>query len=308
MHLILPFAASHQWPKSLPTAQDLPHLTRLLDGMQRQQVLTDEEGERPHPLLPHERAAAQALGWPQDGPWPQAAHDSAQPGPQAWLTPCHWQIGMDNVVMLPPELLQLGDEESRQLLQAMQPWLTEDGLQVQWHSALRWHASSPLLADVRTASLARVSGANIRPWLTDGSLPAPLRRLQSEMQMLLYNHPVNDARMARGQLTVNSFWLHGAGCPAKTAPSAPAQRNDALQQAAAEGPDAWLLAWRELDAQVLAPLAHTDTPLQLSLCSETSVHTWQRRPLAWPQRLTRWLRTARSDSALRALLTPSENT
>lgn len=306
MHLILPLAASHTWPDSLPRAQDVPHLVQLLGRMQLQQCLSDDESERPHPLWPHERVQALAQGWPDSGPWPQAAQDSGEPGPQAWLTPCHWQVGMDTVVMLPPELLQLSDEESRQLLQAMQPWLAEDGLQVQWHSALHWHARSPLLAEVCTASLARVSGANIRPWLTDGSLPAPLRRLQSEMQMLLYNHPVNDARMARGQLTVNSFWLHGAGLPAPQQPPAALQTLDTLPQAAQQGPSAWLQAWRQLDAQVLAPLTQTDTPLQLSLCSETTAHTWQRTPQAWHQRLRRLIRPARPEAALRALLTPSE--
>ena len=48
---------------------------------------------------------------------------------------------------------------------------------------------------VVTPSLDRVIGANVKPWVTDGHLPAALRRLQSEMQMLLYNHPVNDVRM-----------------------------------------------------------------------------------------------------------------
>ena len=308
MHLILPFAASHSWPDSLPAAQDLPHLTRLLGGMQLQQTLTDVQAERPHPLLPHERVQAQVLGWPDGGPWPQAAHETAQAGPQAWLTPCHWQVGMDNVVMLPPHLLQLGDEESRQLLLAMQPWLQQDGLQVEWHSALRWHARGPLLADVCTASLARVSGSNIRPWLTDGSLPPALRRLQSEMQMLLYNHPVNDARMARGQLSVNSFWLHGAGLPGPDASGKAVQTLDTLQLAASSGPSAWLQAWQALDAQVLAPLTQTDTPLQLSLCSQSTASTWQRTPRTWRQRLQHLIQPLRTDAVLRKLLPTSDPT
>lgn len=303
MHLILPLAASHAWPDVLPTAQDAPHLTRLLGQMHLQQTRVDEESERPHPLLPHERVLAQARGWPDPGPWPQAAHDSGLPGAQAWLTPCHWQVGMDTVVMHPPESLQLVEDESRQLLQAMQPWLQEDGLQVQWHSTLRWLAHGPLLETVCTASLARVSGANIRPWLTDGSLPPALRRLQSEMQMLLYQHPVNDARLARGQLTVNSFWVHGAGAPGPDHPPGALQVPDTLQQAAADGPKAWLQAWRALDAQLLAPLTESATPLQLSLCSESAAHTWTRTPLAWHQRLRRMLQPVRPDAALRALLT-----
>jgi hypothetical protein len=318
MHLILPLAASHHWPDTLPDARALPQLDRLLSGMRLAHTLADASihtAERPHPLLPHERVLARELGWPDEGPWPQAALDSAQAGAQAWLTPCHWQVGMDRVVMLAPEVLQLDDEESRQLLQAMQPWLAEDGLQVQWQGALRWHARGELLSGVRTASLGRVSGADIRPWITDGSLPPALRRLQSEMQMLLYNHPVNDARMARGQFTVNSFWLHGAGNPAVHQGETPVQTRTDLQQAAAQGSGAWLKAWQRLDAEVLAPLtpvAPGGEPLQLTLCSETRAHTWVGAPKAgWPQRLarfTRLLRPVHPDAALRALLPPDERT
>ncbi|MFM1764286.1 MAG: hypothetical protein RIU71_49, partial [Pseudomonadota bacterium] len=35
-----------------------------------------------------------------------------------------------------------------------------------------------------------------------------LQRLQSEMQMLLYQHPVNDLRSQHGRWAVNSFWVH----------------------------------------------------------------------------------------------------
>lgn len=308
MHLILPLSACQAWPDRLPSAQMLPHLGRLLAQMLRQSILADEALDRPHPLLPHERVLAHTMGWADEGPWPQTAHDTGLPGPQAWLTPCHWQVGMDRVVMLPPELLQLQDDESQQLLQAMRPWLEEDGLQVEWHGALRWHARGPLLANVHTASLARVSGANIRPWITDGSLPPTLRRLQSEMQMLLYNHPVNDARTARGQLTVNAFWVHGAGAPLPTPDRGPVQTLNDLMDAASQGASAWQEAWQRLDAQVLAPLAQANTPLKLSLCSETAAHTWVRAPGPWHQRLRRLLRPLRPDDALRALLTHSEET
>jgi len=267
------------------------------------QVLTDTEWDRPHPLMPHERALALALDWPDDGPWPWAARETGTPGPQAWLTPCHWQVGMDQVVMLAPEALQLGDEESQQLLQAMQPYMAEDGLQVQWHSALRWLARGEMLDGVATASLARVSGTNIRPWITDGSLPTALRRLQSEMQMLLYNHPVNDARMARGQLAVNAFWLHGAGQPAASSASAEVrcihELGDSVRQ---NDVQAWQAAWQKIDHELLAPLCQAPAPLTLTLCSETTAQTWQSAPLAWHQRLMQRIRPVDTDAVLRALL------
>ena len=303
MHLILSHAASHRWPDAHQPPLQLPHLQQLLGRMRRAQTLTDLEWERPHPLMPHERALAQALGWPDAGPWPWAARETCSAGPQAWITPCHWQVGMDQVVMLPPEALALGVEESRQLLQAMQPYMAEDGLQLQWHGALRWLARGDALTGIATASLSRVSGTNIRPWITDGSLPAPLQRLQSEMQMLLYNHPVNDARVARGQLTVNAFWLHGAGQPPR-APEQPEVRCILDLESSAQQGDAsaWRSTWQKIDRELLAPLTRTDTAMTLTLCSETAAQTWRSVPQAWHQRLLRRMKPIDTDAALRALL------
>jgi ABC-type sugar transport system permease subunit len=158
MHLIIPFAASHALigPEVWAGLQ-LPHLQTLLTLLQRQQVLQDPETSALH--LPHERLQAQALGWRLEAPTlPWAAWHQAQQGQQsaehqAWMTPCHWQIGMDQVVMADPAHLHLSDEESQQLLQAMQPFLQEDGLQVTWHSALLWHAQGAMLAGMVHAYL-----------------------------------------------------------------------------------------------------------------------------------------------------------
>lgn len=48
-----------------------------------------------------------------------------------------------------------------------------------------------------------------------------LQRLHSEAQMLLYSHPFNDAREARGLPPVNGFWPHGAGALAQGATPIP---------------------------------------------------------------------------------------
>src|SRR5574343_1614307 len=84
MHLILPCAATAQWPASALTALQLPHLHQLLTGMQPSARL--HEADDAHPLMPHEQVEAQARGWPSKGPWPWAALASGQTGAQAWLT------------------------------------------------------------------------------------------------------------------------------------------------------------------------------------------------------------------------------
>ena len=296
MHCIIAYAASAQLPPSALDGLHLPRLKALLAQLHATGLDTDPVGERPSPALPHERAHARALGWDAQGALPWAAWQSgaAEPTAQAWITPCHWQVGMDQVFMMDPATLQLSDEESQALLQTMQPYLQEDGLQVRWHDALRWHAQGEMLAGWASASLERVVNANVRPWITTG-LPAPLVRLHSELQMLAYNHPVNDARLARGQLPVNSFWLHGAGEP-RAGTQHSAVLHSELLDAAQQGPEAWRAAWPALDAGVLAPLVQrlhsapqTDA-LQLSLCSQGTAITWANAPRPWPQRLRQNLR------------------
>jgi hypothetical protein len=39
----------------------------------------------------------------------------------------------------------------------------------------------------------------------------PIRRLMTEMQMLLHEHPVNAQRQARGAPVINAVWVHGEG-------------------------------------------------------------------------------------------------
>lgn len=313
MHLIIPYAASHSLtaPHALASLQ-LPHLRALLALLQRQEVRQDSAETPLH--MPHERLYAQALGWEENNyPWAAWQCQSTNTQPQAWMTPCHWQIGMDQVVMLDPASLSLSDDESQQLLQAMQPFLQEDGLQVTWHSALKWHVQGDMLAGLNCASIDRVIGQNVKAWMPIGTAARPLQRLQSEMQMLLYNHPVNDAREAKRQYTVNAFWLHGAGMlPEHTAAAGQAVTlSHALRSSALHGDvQAWQQAWQQLDATAVADLLqHVKATGQgtLSLCSEHTAHTYTAAPAAWYQRttrtLTRLFNKPSPAAALQALIT-----
>ncbi|PIT83807.1 hypothetical protein [Limnohabitans sp. 15K] len=321
MHLIIPFAASHALhDPEVWAGLQLPNLQALLGLMQHQKVLQDPETTPFH--LPHERLQARALSWPSEvttlpwAAWHQAQQGQPSAEPQAWMTPCHWQIGMDQVVMADPAHLHLSDEESQQLLQAMQPFLQEDGLHVTWHSALMWHAQGAMLADLPTASLDRVIGQNVKDWLPDHPAARPLQRLQSEMQMLLYNHPVNDARDARRQHTVNAFWLHGAGAlpfnaavnaAVTAAVNAPLTVSTALRSSALHGhAQAWQQAWHQLDASAVADLLqHVKSTGKgtLSLCSEHTAHTYTPATPAWHQRITRLFQKNSPAVALQALIT-----
>ena len=157
------------------------------------------------------------------------------------------------------------------------------------------------------ASLDRVIDQNVKSWMPVNPAARPLQRLQSEMQMLLYNHPVNDAREARRQHTVNAFWLHGAGTLPRGAHTSNLhiEMHDALRHSALRGDvAAWQQAWQQLDATALAELlAHFKATGQarLSLCSEHAAHTYEAAPAAWHQRLSRLFNKPSTAAALTAL-------
>ena len=219
-HLIVPFAVcnSDAWLKTV-TAMPLAHARQtqaLLRGMTR--VAVDLRSE--HSLSPpHERALAQALGLPftdeGDGLIPWAAWEAvrsgldARPGQGwAWVTPCHWAMGREHATLTDPAALGLSEAESRTLLAAMAPYFDTDGIRLHFLRADRWLAEGDVFCSLPTASLDRVLGRDVDPWLPKNKT---LMRLQNEMQMLLYTHAVNDARGAARQWPVNSFWLSGSG-------------------------------------------------------------------------------------------------
>ena len=131
---------------------------------------------------------------------------------QSWavITPCHWAVQTNHITMVHPRALDLQEAESRQLLAAMQPYFQEDGIHLVFDTATRWLACGEVFADLATASPYRVVGARVDDWIPKGDAAKGLRRLQQEMQMLLYTHALTDARSER-RAACNQFILGPAG-------------------------------------------------------------------------------------------------
>jgi hypothetical protein len=70
-----------------------------------------------------------------------------------------------------------------------------------------------------THPLASTSGRSLRTLLPEGPDRGAWRRWQSEIQMLLHEHPVNVERERIGRPPANSLWFsHGGTMPARSAP------------------------------------------------------------------------------------------
>jgi hypothetical protein len=172
-------------------------------------------------------------------------------------------------------------QDSQALLSAMRPFFEEDGIGLHYFEPTRWLAQSELFSALATASPDRVAGRQVEHWLPTDDKATALRRLHSEMQMLLYNHPLNDDRVAHRLPPVNSFWLSGtgalpAGYRAATGPLPTvlaSLRDPALQ----EDWPAWVAAWEAIDATECAMLAKAldqGSPVRLTLCGERHAQTF----------------------------------
>jgi hypothetical protein len=182
----------------------------------------------------------------------------------------------------------LDEPTSRALFEAVQPLFTGDGFLLRWGAPQRWYAAHESLAALPTASLDRVIGRNVDAWLGSDPAARRMRRLQSEVQMVLHTHPLNAEREARGLLPVNSFWLSGCGVMQRSDAEPP--RVDERLRGPALGDDwaAWVKAWQTLDEGPLAEWlerAQQGQPLRLTLCGERSGMTFETAPRGWTQRL-----------------------
>lgn len=300
MHLLIPYAYGHD--EACRQAFHRLHLPALRKLLARLQPGAVEAGDEWSLSPPHERVHARALGLPgADGliPWAawQAGHARLQHlaprGAWGYLSPSHWQAGMDRLTMGGPGLPELDEAESRALMDTLAAFVQQDGVTLHFDRADRWLAQGELLRELPSASLDRVLGQDLEPWISRHSGAEAWRRLQSELQMLLYSHPVNDARAARGAPVINSLWLHGTGSlpePSKAAPAdaAPLTMAGQLREPALAGDwQAWGQAWQELDATLCAEaldvLQRGGTP-QLTLCGQRQARTWVAQPAGLTRR------------------------
>ena len=286
MHLLIPFAAPlSDAGREAARSLSLPNLSALLA------LLVPEgrdDGDEWSLSPPHERALAGAQGWVgADGAWPWAARDAVADGVavghQAWglLTPVHWHLGTDQVSLLDPISLMLDDTASRAFFAAAQDLFTTDGYTLVYGAPSRWYAAHESFAMLPCASLDRVIGRNVDHWLGKNPAARRIRRLQSEVQMRLYTHPLNDQRIAQGLLPVNSFWLSGCGVTQGVAAHDMEVDERLRAPALADDWAAWFKAWETLDAGPLAEMlaaAKSGQPVRLTLCGERASATFSSGP------------------------------
>jgi hypothetical protein len=215
--LVLPFGLPPaELARDLLRALETPALASLVARTASRQLRQFSPGER---TLPHDAWLSSTLGsafaplamrgyglHPTDGYW-------------FIVNPVHIQIARNHLLLTDQRKLQLGEEQSRALFEAAKPYFDELGQQLHFGDATTWFMRGDRWQDLITASPDAATGQNLTDWMPLGGSAKECRKLQNEVQMLWYSHPVNADREAHGLAPVNGFWLWGGGTAAPAATS-----------------------------------------------------------------------------------------
>lgn len=171
-----------------------------------------------------------------------------------WLCadPAHVRVEGSRALLMDSGQLDISMEEAKLLVESLNHHFEQDDLRFFILNPRQWLVESgqPIGLDCTWPPL-WCAGRNLEPWLPQGPDQTRWRRHFNEIQMLLFEHPVNQARQKNSQPTLDALWFWNRGNSAQTHPTLV----DTLRRPAAyEDLDAWQNALTALDAEVFAPL------------------------------------------------------
>jgi hypothetical protein len=171
------------------------------------------------PVAARDRDAVllEAFGVKRQRDWPVAPFswlaDGGEAGGAFWLRadPVHLRADRDVLVLSEVDAADLTAGSAETLVDALNAYFQPDALRFFAAAPARWYVELPAAPDMRTSPTHAVAARNVDPFLPQGPDALAWHRRFNEIQMLFHSHPVNEAREAAGQPTVNSVWFWGGG-------------------------------------------------------------------------------------------------
>jgi len=203
VHLVIPdLFLPKDFAAEVSADLTLPALERLL-GKGRSEIL--EPASLEHILC-------ELFGIPSQGNAPIAPISAAFDGLAAgcWLRadPVNLNLQRDQLLLAG---VQVGSEEAAALCASLNVHFAGQGMEFFAPHPQRWYVRLNALPRISTAPLSQVVGGDVRRVLPTGEDAARWHQLFNEIQMLLFAHPLNEVREARGESPINSVWFWGGG-------------------------------------------------------------------------------------------------
>lgn len=125
--------------------------------------------------------------------------------------PTHLAPDRDQLVMLPQAALNVTLREMQQIAESVNAHYRAEGFVLETPQPERGYLRVPTEWQCRTWDPRRVAGRAVTEFMPAGRDENTLRKFMTEIQMLLHEHPVNQAREASGRPAINTLWLWGGG-------------------------------------------------------------------------------------------------
>jgi hypothetical protein len=195
----------HPFPDSAERAR-FPALRRFLSRSRTSAAHESLEG-----VLLEQFGVARQRDWPI-APLARLG-DGESPDDSYWIAadPVHLRADRDALLLVDASRFQLDSEDARTLVEALNRHFGPAELYFSAPNPTRWYARVAQAADIEAIPLREAAGCNVDQLLPRGKDALAWHRIFNEVQMLLHNHPLNEAREARGELPVNSVWFWGGG-------------------------------------------------------------------------------------------------
>jgi hypothetical protein len=132
---------------------------------------------------------------------------------QYWmhLEPVHFAAGLDRLAYLPLEgETRILETERTSLAGVLDEHLQSLGMELHTLADGTWCARAEAFA-VATSNPEAAASNELQLALPRGPDAGAVRRLMTELQMLLHDHPVNESRARRGLPAINAVWVWGQG-------------------------------------------------------------------------------------------------
>ncbi len=201
VHLLLPdLFLPVAFASDVSADLELPVLGKLLARAQSEKIPT-------HGV---EQALFAAFGMAVQGDIPMAAVSAQFDGLPSSIylraDPVNLRLQRDQMLLSQGEVTA---EEAAQFCASLNEYFAGQGMTFHVPHPLRWYVELAQLPEMRTRALSEVIGSNVRGALPQGTDAPRWHQLFNEIQMLLFAHPLNEARESRGESPINSLWFWG---------------------------------------------------------------------------------------------------
>lgn len=102
-------------------------------------------------------------------------------------------------------------DEAKQLIDYLNQHFIAQGVQFYLGQSGAWYAGFAQALDIQVLPVACIENQLLQHVLPKGPHAGRWRNLSNEIQMLLFEHAVNQTRESRGEFAINSLWFSGGG-------------------------------------------------------------------------------------------------